>query len=536
MSPIDIVEAKAWLDAIPGGELGRDANGQWSEFAANGQPVVTVYGAYDTGKSSLLRRVLVDSGVEVPEWLTISARHETFEVNQVQAAGCLLRDTPGFVTGAGDARADMNTQLANTAIELTDIAVVVVTPQLATAEFPQLQELVSRDWASGSLWFVISRFDEAGVDPESDVDGYRERARRKTDELRRALELDDAVPVFVVSQDFAQMAGSDRNPDPGIWDDFREWDGVAELLQALDAVGGRGIVSIRAAAAQRFWRQAIVISLRGLRGEVSKYLEHEHFTDEGVRLRESWVAQLTALRNSADADLRANIAETIGQAVDDQRGATAIQDSLKRAVDLWYGRQESNIEKLLRSIDDTLALEKQRPSWAQLEELAESLRGESDSETNATVASDFVAPAVKRVSNAALQALIEYEKLSTLKKPKGTSASSAMNMSKRVAAATAVVPLVVEMSSIAEEFLNRRVSATDRERQRRAADAELDRVGERAASMAMSELEPLVDAARDAIFDATAERVELRDGLARLVGELQTLVESGQRLLDKQDI
>ena len=237
MNPIDITEAKSWLDAIPGGQLGLEADEQWQRFASISEPVVTVYGAYDTGKSSLLRRLIVDSGVEVPDWLTISARHETFEVNEVRAAGCLLRDTPGFVTGAADARADMNTQLANTAVDLTDVAIVTVTPQLATAEFPALQALVRRDWAPGSLWFVISRFDEAGVDPESDLDGYRDRAQRKTDELRRALELDEAVPVFVVSQDFAQMAGSERNPDPQLWDDFRGWDGIAELREALESLG-----------------------------------------------------------------------------------------------------------------------------------------------------------------------------------------------------------------------------------------------------------------------------------------------------------
>ena len=49
-------------------------------------------------------------------------------------------------------------------------------------------------------------------------------------------------------------------------------------------------------------------------------------------------------------------------------------------------------------------------------------------------------------------------------------------------------------------------------------EAELDRIGERAATMALREFEPLVDAARQAILDATAERVELRDGLGKLVG------------------
>jgi hypothetical protein len=531
VNPINLTEAKSWLDAIPGGQLGLEADEQWQKFASISDPVVTVYGAYDTGKSSLLRRLIVDFGVEVPDWLTISARHETFEVNEVRAAGCLLRDTPGFVTGAEDARADMNTQRANTAVELTDVAIVTVTPQLATAEFPALQALVRRDWAPRSLWFVISRFDEAGVDPESDEDGYRERAQRKTDELRLALELDDAVPVFVVSQDFAQMAGSERNPDPQMWDEFRSWDGIAELREALANLGSRGSSSLRAFAAQRFWRKSVANSLDGLQAEVGKYLDHETFSDEGLRLRQSWVAQLDALQNSAGADLRGKISETIGQAVDDQRDADAIQKSLKEIIDFWYGLQERNVEKLLRNVDDTIALERQRPSWKKLEELAESIRIEADRPPSAGETTEVISPAVKRVSNAALKALTDYEKLSTLKKPVKANASSAMKMSKRVAVATAVVPLVVEMSSIAEQFLRSRASAAERDRQRRALEAELDRIGDLAATMALMEFEPLVDAARQAILDATAERVYLRDGLNKLVEELQALITSGEALL-----
>ncbi|QEM45168.1 GTPase domain-containing protein [Mycolicibacterium grossiae] len=530
VSALDIAAARAWLDSVPGGKLGQDADGQWQRLASVSEPVVTVYGAYDTGKSSLLRRILVDSEVDVPEWLTISARHETFEVNEVTAAGCRLRDTPGFVAGADDARADMNTRLANAAVDLTDVAVVTVTPQLATAEFPALQELVRRDWAPGSLWFVISRFDEAGVDPESDLDGYRVRGGRKTEELRRALELDEDVPVYVVSQDFAQMAGADRNPDPQIWDDFRSWDGIAELRDALANLGSRRGSSLRAAAAQRFWRQSVADALEGLRAELATYLDHQTFSEEGLRLRQSWLAQLDALKNSADADLRGRISETIGQAIDDQRDSDAIQNSLQATIEFWYGLQERNVEKLLRSVDDTVALERQRPSWTQLEELADSIRSQSNRSAPTEDQSEFITPAVKQIAAAAVTALNDYQKLSTVRKPV-QAATSVMNQSKSVAAATAVAPLIIEISSVAERFLRGRAEGAERDRQRKAMEASLDRAGADTAQMAMSELETLIRAARQAILDATAERVELNDGLARLVGELTTLIKAGEQLL-----
>lgn len=534
MSTLDIAAARAWLDSIPGGQFGQDADDHWQQLANVSEPVVTVYGAYDTGKSSLLRRLIVDSEVDVPEWLTISARHETFEVNEVIAASCRLRDTPGFVTGADDARADMNTRLANTAVDLTDVAIVTVTPQLATAEFPALQELVMRNWVQGSLWFVISRFDEAGVDPESDLDGYRARGVRKTQELRRALELDEDVPVYVVSQDFAQMAGSDRNPDPQIWDDFRSWDGIAELRDALESLGSRAGSSLRAAAAQRFWRQSVAAALEGLRAELATYLDHQTFSEEGLRLRQSWLAQLGAVQNSADADLRGRISETIGQAIDAQRDADPIQNSLQTTIDFWYGLQERNVEKLLRSVDDTIALERQRPSWTRLEELADSIRSQSNRSAQTEDQSEFITPAVKQIASAAVTALNDYQKLSTVRKPV-QAATSVMKQSRSIAAATAVAPLIIEISSVAERFLRGRAEAAERDRQRKAMEASLDRAGEDAAQMAMSELEPLIQAARQAILDATAERVELHDGLNRLVGELDELVKSGEQLLGRSE-
>ena len=49
--------------------------------------MVTFFGPYDSGKSTLLKRLLVDEGCKVPDWLTISPRPETFEQNKIEALG-----------------------------------------------------------------------------------------------------------------------------------------------------------------------------------------------------------------------------------------------------------------------------------------------------------------------------------------------------------------------------------------------------------------------------------------------------------------
>ena len=65
---------RSWLSEASGADEVEGLDSQWADFASNTQPVVTLFGAYDTGKSSIIRRLLVDSGKPIPEWLTVSAR------------------------------------------------------------------------------------------------------------------------------------------------------------------------------------------------------------------------------------------------------------------------------------------------------------------------------------------------------------------------------------------------------------------------------------------------------------------------------
>lgn len=526
----EIDRARAWLATVPG-EIAATADRQWHDFSSRRLPVVTVYGAYDTGKSSLLRRLIVDAGQLVPAWLTISARHETFEVNEAQHPGCVLRDTPGFVAGAHDVRADMNSRLANQAVGLTDVAIITVTPQLATAEYPVLQDLLRRQWDTGTLWFVISRFDEAGVDPESDLDGYQALAQRKTDELRRALELEDDVPIFVVSQDFAQMAGSERNPDAELWDDFRSWDGVAALSAAVAEVGRSDLASLRSAAAQRYWHNITLTALDGLRSEHTSFAEHAAFTDEGLKLRKSWLAQLELIKRSAAVDLKGRLTDRVGEAIDAQIEGGQLRQSLTTAVDFWYTEHARSVEQLLRGVDSTVVLERERPSWKMLEDLVSEIRTEGPRDAKGHQSEEVITPTVERVTRAALTALIEYETLTTLKKPSAAKAITPGAPSQGVAVATAVVPLVLEITTIAEQFFRGRASAEERTRRRQETATQLDSIAENAVAVALAEFEPIVEAARQAIIEATAERVGLRDAIIELVADLEARIASGEALI-----
>jgi hypothetical protein len=53
-------------------------------------------------------------------------------------------------------------------VGLTDLLLVTLNPQLATGERPELLSVLAQEWPEDGIWFLISRADEGGVDPEFD--------------------------------------------------------------------------------------------------------------------------------------------------------------------------------------------------------------------------------------------------------------------------------------------------------------------------------------------------------------------------------
>ena len=102
---------------------------KWAEHAARERIEVTVLGPYSSGKSSLIRRLVVDAGGSIPPWLTVSGRPETFELNDVDAGGLTFTDAPGFGSGR-----ELHDDLAQEALSLSDAFLLVVPPQLLTTD------------------------------------------------------------------------------------------------------------------------------------------------------------------------------------------------------------------------------------------------------------------------------------------------------------------------------------------------------------------------------------------------------------------
>lgn len=179
---------RAWteLASLPGG-VGDDVRRRWDAYAARDGVVVTFFGPYDSGKSSLLKRLLVDDGQSVPDWLTVSGRRETFEPHEAALRRVVVRDTPGIAGGN-----ELHDAVAKEALLLTDAIVLVLPPQLVTSDREFILAVLTGHrfgcpptsaYPERGLAVVLSRMDEAGAMPRDDMAGYRALVQRKHEEL-----------------------------------------------------------------------------------------------------------------------------------------------------------------------------------------------------------------------------------------------------------------------------------------------------------------------------------------------------------------
>lgn len=535
MNDIEILKVKAWLANVPGGSLADGYLERWQQFASTQLPVVTVFGSYDTGKSSLIRRLLVDNGVPVPEWLTISARHETFGVNSVECAGALLRDTPGLAVGADDVRGTLNTELASAAISTTDIAIVTVTPQLATGEYEFLRQIVENGWTPENLWFVISRFDEAGIDPDDDLDGYRQLAARKSSELASSLKLSSAHPVHVVSQDFAQMAGGTQEVGAEVWDDSRGWDGMDALGEAIKEVVSGDVVALRVSTEQRYWRQAVLLTVNELKEQLAACAPLLVQADIASTRREQWKLSLDDVDNDARADLKG----TLGQAVrfayagGEHNSANVVKD-LQSALDDWFRKHVRELDRLLQDVVRIDVRQRNEPSWKNLEELTARVTADINEEPEAQI--EALAPHLRKFGPLLIDGLREFEKSQAggpLKKrqARGVATQVASNvgtLGKGLALASALLPLAVQIVDAIDDARAHQAVAVQG---RRSLNSHTDKLAQEVSALALNSWAEVLAEARNEIGQAAAQ-AELFDTLHDSVEKLRVAIAEVEGILN----
>jgi predicted GTPase len=209
------------------------------------QPNVVVCGNYNSGKSSFVRRLLADAGLELPPELAIGASPMTDTVREFSWEGVTLVDTPGFQSGDDSHAARVRETLADASAVLC-----LFNPNLMVRDQEELNLLLAGDPDGGvapkldRTLFVINRSDDLGLDPVDDPDGFSQLCRRKEVELLQALAATSAlrrtagsVPaeqVFCMASDPYGMVGDDRAITSGRFDRHRSWDGFEQFYAAVE--------------------------------------------------------------------------------------------------------------------------------------------------------------------------------------------------------------------------------------------------------------------------------------------------------------
>ena len=356
---------------------------RWDNLRHRAELRTVIFGAYDAGKSTLLKRLLVEAGTRVPEWLTVSGRRETFEVQSVPSEGIVFVDTPGLSGGNAE-----HERISVGEVQLADAYLWVLPPQLVTANKQAYFDFASgRHFGDGlpapivadATIAAIARMDEAGIDPEDNPDGFRELAARKTAELRSMLRTGgveaDLRAVVCVAADPFQMVGTDPAPQRDFYDHSRDWDGVEALIRSLRSMC-LARESLRAVAGARF--------VAGLAHEARKMLtdmitENEYNLNACVneiehhRLSEH---RLNALKRQAAADLHRRVEEELLHA--SRTGAESaadvartLEDSLSRAIDEWSESYLDDLRRLAAKIELEVQERLARPSFAEFQRLHE---------------------------------------------------------------------------------------------------------------------------------------------------------------------
>lgn len=555
MTPWDD-QVSDWLSGVLDASAFAALAGQLDALKQHPRPIVTLFGSYDTGKSAILRRILADEGQQVPEWLTISGRHETFEANEVDVLGCTVRDTPGLVVGGSGDRAQAHNCASSEASALTDAMVVVLTPQLATAELPAVQAMLDRGWADEAVAFAINRFDEAGVSPMDDPDGYADLARRKIRELLEAIPASTAHDIIVVASDPFGLQGPAREVDPDEWDPFRGWDGMGALL---DWLGSRSehAAQLRQGAATRFWREALTATLADLvaaESNLEAALRESAAAGKRMALFED---RLTALDRAARQDLQGEL-QTIVLGADRRASVSEewLSSQMDGAISRWFEASLGRVRDLNGELVTEFGLQSARPVVRQLRLLP--LPNDS---------ARTLIPAratVERLGNSGLQAWNTFESAqesatARTKRPKRLPAEAANPSAARAAsprpetptptsaqagkptspsgslqAATALAPLVYELFGLLNDWEKDRQQAESAKRRRADLRAQVERILNEVAADNEKEWERVVASQRESALQAWGPLIDQTANTEKQLIRVRDQLQRGRRLASAQ--
>lgn len=194
------------------------------------RPALAVLGDYNSGKSSLIRRLVVDGGRTPDAAFDIRASPATAVARRYPLGRVDLVDTPGLQSGQ-----DGHDDAAMAAVVEAALVFVVVHINLFVGDTALLEQLAAAKGAR--LVFLVNRCDELGVDPMAAPEQFLNAQDHKRAELRAAFATRSvevaAEQVHCLSGDPFGLVSGDTTVAPADFDENRLWDGVAAVTGVL---------------------------------------------------------------------------------------------------------------------------------------------------------------------------------------------------------------------------------------------------------------------------------------------------------------
>lgn len=360
------------LRSMPAETSAESLESAWLQHSNHKNPVTVIFGAYDSGKSSLLKRLLFEDACEVPPQLTISARRETFEVEDYQGADWIYRDSPGLAGGNEE-----HQEKALASLDLADLIVWVLPPQLVTSERDVFCKIASGEHfgtisshVANSLIIVIAKMDEAGIDPADNPAGYFEVCQRKVAELSSFLTSIGAMlprwGVHPMSADPYQGVGNGI-PDATIYAMGSTWDGLTQFRESMGEATQQA-ASLRVYSGVRFAARAIQTFDQAISSGLESCESNRRTCDNELDRFAHWLDALAALRGKCAADLRNAIEGELLSASRTriENSKASILEGISNAVDRWCEAAHAEFHKLTASANQEACQRKTSPSLEQL--------------------------------------------------------------------------------------------------------------------------------------------------------------------------
>lgn len=325
------------------------------------RPAVVVAGDYSAGKSSFIKRMFTEFGIEVPESLHIRADATTDEVHRYPLGSVDIVDTPGFQSRRAD-----HDELALAGVRDAALVIIVLHVNLLIGDTAALQAIANGTSTAVGKWprmlFIVNRCDELGVDPLDSPTEYISRRDRKLSELSAALRSReiavDATHIHGVAADPFGSVGAQYPVTAADYDANRTWDGIAALVVALRTWADDDMT--RATTLVEFEKacSALRVLREGTRTDIAAYRDETGKHDSLIAAMDICLEDADYLHRSLEHELDDVLAPSVTQAVARVR-AVAVGDEkdLAEAASSWRSAETEDevkrfMEKATTKVND----------------------------------------------------------------------------------------------------------------------------------------------------------------------------------------